>query len=142
MDHDFQGVADLQFLGLDRERQLTEGQNALRLAADVDQKLVLVLCDDDAGEDLTLVENLEALFVEALLERELVFFFMGRLDGRLDGGRDGEVTSFVLYFLFLAAAAPPGPALTDHRTDDGFPAPRARFAEATINGELVLEPAS
>jgi hypothetical protein len=100
MDHDFQGVADLQLLRLDRERELAEGQNSLRLPADVDQELVLVLGDDDAGEDLTLVENLEALFVEALLESELVFFFMGRLDRRLDGGGNGEVTSFVLYFIF------------------------------------------
>ena len=36
----------------------------------------------DAGEDLALVENLEALFVEALLECELVFTFyrLGRGD--------------------------------------------------------------
>jgi hypothetical protein len=38
----------------------------------------LVLGDDDAGEDLALVENLEALFVEALFERELVLFFVDR----------------------------------------------------------------
>jgi hypothetical protein len=121
VDHDFQGIADLQLLGFDRQRQFAEGQDALGFAADVDEEFVLVLGDDDAREDLALVENLEALFVEALFERELVFFFMGRLDGRLDGGRDGEVTSFVLYFLFLAAAAPPGPALADHCAYDRFP---------------------
>ena len=52
------------------------------LAADVDEQFVLIFRDDDADEDLAFVENLEALFVESLLERELVFFFVtaaGRL---------------------------------------------------------------
>jgi hypothetical protein len=39
----------------------------------------MVFGHDHAGEDLPLVENLEALFVEALLERELVFEFFRRL---------------------------------------------------------------
>jgi hypothetical protein len=34
----------------------------------------LVLRDDDAGEHLAFVENFQALFVQALLESELVFF--------------------------------------------------------------------
>jgi hypothetical protein len=63
VDHDFQGVADLELLGLDRERELAEGENPLGLAADVDEQLVLILGDDDAGENLTLVEDLQALFV-------------------------------------------------------------------------------
>ena len=77
MDHHFELVADVELFRLDRERELAEGQDALGLAADVDEQLVLIFCDDDAGEDLALVENLEALFVEALFERELVFFFVG-----------------------------------------------------------------
>jgi hypothetical protein len=119
VDHDFQGVADLQLFRLDDERKLAERQNAFRLAADVDEQLVLVLGDDDAGEDLTLVENLEALFVQALLEGELVLFFVndgGRRCGRLGFGSvrlslrllrieiecasDGGVTSYRLYFIF------------------------------------------
>jgi hypothetical protein len=35
----------------------------------------LVLRDDDAGEHLAFVENFQALFVKALLESELIFFF-------------------------------------------------------------------
>ncbi|MBV8582020.1 MAG: hypothetical protein JOZ86_15460 [Candidatus Eremiobacteraeota bacterium] len=89
MDHDFQGVADLQFFGLDRERELAERQNTLGLAADVDEKLVLILRDDDAGENLTFIEDLEALFVQALLERELILFFVDRRR-RSDGGGNVE----------------------------------------------------
>ncbi|HEX3550354.1 MAG TPA: hypothetical protein VHT53_08265 [Candidatus Elarobacter sp.] len=101
MDHDFQGIADLELFRLDRERELAEGQDALGLAADVDEQLVLILGDDDACENLTLVEDFQGLFVQALLECELVFFFVGgRRDGRLDGGGNGEVTSFALYFYF------------------------------------------
>ena len=50
-----------------------KGRIAFGLAADVDEQFVLILRDDDAGEDLAFVENLQALFVHALLERELVF---------------------------------------------------------------------
>jgi len=89
VDHDFQGVADLQFFWLDRERELAERQNTLGLAADVDEKLVLILRDDDAGENLTFIEDLEALFVQALLERELIFFFVDRRR-RSDGGGNVE----------------------------------------------------
>ncbi len=74
MDHHFELVADARALRFDRERELAEGQNALGLAADVDEQFVLILCDDDAGEDLALVEDLQALFVEPLFEGELVFF--------------------------------------------------------------------
>jgi hypothetical protein len=63
MDHDFQRVADHELLRFDRERELAEREDALGLAADVDQEFVLILGDDDAGEDLALIENLEALFV-------------------------------------------------------------------------------
>ena len=89
VDHDFQSVADLQFFGLDRERELAERQNTLGLAADVDEKLVLILRDDDAGENLTFIEDLEALFVQALLERELILFFVDRRR-RSDGGGNVE----------------------------------------------------
>jgi hypothetical protein len=119
VDHDFQGVADLQLLRFDRKRELAERKDAFGLAADVDEQLVLVLGDDDAGEDLTFVENLEALFVQTLLEGELVLFFVndgGRRCGRLGFGTvrlslrllrieiecasDGGVTSYRLYFIF------------------------------------------
>src|SRR6202163_2208866 len=158
VDHDFQGVADLELLGFDRERELAERQDALGLAADVDEQFVLVLGDDDAGEHLALVEDFQGLFVEALLERELVFDFgfvvdfgsrrrhRGCLSLRIlrfevECASDGGVTSFVYIFLLLAAAAPPGPALSDDRADDGFPASGTRLTEAAIDGELVLKPA-
>jgi hypothetical protein len=35
----------------------------------------LIFRDDHAGENLAFVEDLEALFIEALFERELVFEF-------------------------------------------------------------------
>jgi hypothetical protein len=111
VDHDFQGVADLQLLRLDDERKFAEGQNPFGLAADVDEQFVLVLGDDHAGEDLALVENLEALFVQALLESELVLFFVDdggfwceRLSVRLlrfeiECASDGGVTSLrYIYF--------------------------------------------
>jgi hypothetical protein len=116
VDHDFQGVADLQLLRLDRQRELAERQNPFGLAADVDQEFVLILGDDDAGEDLALVENLEALFVQALLECELVFFFVvdfGCRRGRcgclslwvlrfeVECSGNGGVTSFALYFTYF-----------------------------------------
>jgi len=76
MDHHLELIADAQFLRFDHERELAEGQDAFGLAADVNEQFVLIFCDDDAGEDLALVENLEALFVQALLECELVLFFI------------------------------------------------------------------
>ncbi len=45
-----------------------------------------------------------------------------------------------IYFLFLAAPAPPSAALPEHRTDDGVAASRARFAKAAVNGEFILKP--
>jgi hypothetical protein len=87
VDHDFQGVADLELFRLDRERELAERQDAFGFAADVDEELVLILGDDDAGENLPLVEDLEGLFVQALLECELVFFF-GDRRRRRDGASD------------------------------------------------------
>jgi hypothetical protein len=95
VDHDFEGVADLQFLRFDRERELAERKDAFGLAADVDEQFVLIFRNDDAGEDLAFIENLEALFVEALLESELVLFLFRRCcygssglrgRGRLGGG--------------------------------------------------------
>jgi hypothetical protein len=86
VDHDLEGVADLQLLGLDRQRELAEREDALGLAPDVDEELVLVLGDDDAGEDLAFVQNLQRLFVQSLLECELVFFVrrLRRRDGASD----------------------------------------------------------
>jgi hypothetical protein len=87
MDHDLELVAHLELFGLDRKRKLAEGERAFGLAADIDEQFVLVLRDDQAGEDLAFVEDLEAFFVEALLEGELVFFFLDDLfDRRGDGG--------------------------------------------------------
>ena len=60
MDHHFELVADVEFFGLDGERELAERKNAFGLAADVDEQFVLIFFDDDAGEDLAFVENLEA----------------------------------------------------------------------------------
>ncbi len=74
MNHHFELVADLERLRIDRETQLAERKRAFRLASDVDQQFFLILGDDDAGQDLTLVEDFQALFVEPLLEGELVFF--------------------------------------------------------------------
>jgi hypothetical protein len=80
VDHHLELVADVQFLGLDDEREFAEGEDAFGLAADVDQQFVLIFRNDDADEDLAFIENFEALFVEPLFERELVFFFV---EGRL-----------------------------------------------------------
>jgi len=38
--------------------------------------------DDGTGENLSLVEDLERLFVQALLERQLIFFFSNGSDVR------------------------------------------------------------
>ena len=95
MDHHLELIADAQFLRFDRERELAERQDALGLAADVNEQFVLIFCDDDAGEDLAFVENLEALFVEALLECELILFFGWCRRLRRDSGGN----SFVLPFL-------------------------------------------
>ena len=111
VDHDFQGGADDEFLRFDRERKLAEGQDALGLAADVDQQFVLIFGDDDAGENLTLVEDFQAFFVQALFERQLVFFFVGGsclgcrggcglLRFEVECASDGGVTSFVRIFYF------------------------------------------
>jgi hypothetical protein len=150
MDHHFEFVADAELFGLDDERELAEGQDALGLAADIDEQLVLIFCNDDADENLAFVENLEALFVESLLERELVFFFFdycgcnGRIVRsrrlRRDDSRNGVCASFVL-ILFLAAAAPPGAPLTENRSHDGFATSIARLAQPPIDGQLILEPA-
>jgi hypothetical protein len=67
MDHDLERVAYFQFSGVDREREFAERQNAFGFAADVDEELVLILRDDQAAEDLSLIEDLERFFVEALL---------------------------------------------------------------------------
>jgi len=48
VDHDFQRIADLEEFWIDCERELAEGKNALRLAADIDEQFVLILRDDDS----------------------------------------------------------------------------------------------
>jgi hypothetical protein len=75
VDHHFERVADLELFGLDGQGKLAEGKRAFGFAADIDEQFVLVLRDDDAGEHLAFIENFQALFVQALLESELIFFF-------------------------------------------------------------------
>jgi hypothetical protein len=82
MNHHLDGVADLEQFGIDGERQLAERKYAFGLSAYVDQHLILVSLDDRAGENLSLVENLERFFVEALFERELIFFVWNGSDLR------------------------------------------------------------
>jgi len=103
MDHDFERVADLQLFGLDGERELPEGKRPLGFAADVDEQFILILGDDDAGQDLPFVENLEALFVEALFERELVFFFDDRRFRRERGSDKWLLPYNILFFIFGSA---------------------------------------
>jgi len=67
VDHDLKRVADLQLSGIDCEREFAERQYAFRFAADVDEEFVLIFRDDQATEDLPLIEDLERFFVEALL---------------------------------------------------------------------------
>src|SRR5579863_10392556 len=69
VNHHLDGVADLEQLGIDGERQLAERKYAFGLSADVNQHFILVPLDDRTGENLSLVENLERFFVQALLER-------------------------------------------------------------------------
>jgi len=68
VNHDFDGIADAQDFGVDRERELAEGKDAFGLSADVDEHFVLVFLDYGAGEYLAFVENSERFFVQALLE--------------------------------------------------------------------------
>jgi len=75
MNHHFDGIADLEQFGIDGERQLAERKYAFGLSADVDQHFVFVPLDDRPGENLSLVENLERFFVQALFERQLIFLF-------------------------------------------------------------------
>jgi len=138
MDHDFERVADLQLFGLDGEREFPERKRPLGFAADVDEQFILILGDDDARQDLAFVENLEALFVEALFERELVFFFVERRFRR-ERGSDKWLLPYNIFILFLAAPAPPSAALPEDRADDCVSAARARFAETAVNGEFILK---
>ena len=65
-------VADLEVGDVDAGRELASGDDAFGLAADVDEQFVVGFGDDEAGEHLTLVEDLQAFFVQTLVERELV----------------------------------------------------------------------
>lgn len=69
VNHYFDGIADLEQFGIDGERQLAERKYAFGLSADVDQHFIFVSLDDRPGENLSLVENLERFFVQALFER-------------------------------------------------------------------------
>ena len=69
VNHHFDGIADFEQFGIDGERQFAERKYAFRLSADVDQHFVFVSLDDRPGENLSLVENLERFFVQALFER-------------------------------------------------------------------------
>jgi hypothetical protein len=69
MHHDFECIADLEQFGIDRERELSEGEDAFGFPADVDEHFVFVLLNDRAREHLALVEDPQRFFVEALLER-------------------------------------------------------------------------
>jgi hypothetical protein len=93
MNHHFERVADFESFGFDRERELAEGKNAFGFASDVHQQFVLIFLNDDAGEDLALVEDLERFFVETLLECELIFFF--ELRGVNFSRRDGDVPTLI-----------------------------------------------
>ena len=42
MDHHFERVADLEFFGIDGEREFAERKNAFGFAADVDEQFVLI----------------------------------------------------------------------------------------------------
>jgi hypothetical protein len=75
VNHHFDGIADLEQFGINGERQLAERKYAFGLSTDVDQHFILVSLDDRTGENLSLVENFERLFVQALFERQLIFFF-------------------------------------------------------------------
>jgi hypothetical protein len=58
VNHHLEGVADLEEPRIDGERQLAERKDAFGFTADVDQQFVLVLLNDRAGENLSLVEDL------------------------------------------------------------------------------------
>ncbi len=97
VNHHLELVADVEFLGIDGEREFPEAEDAFRFSADVDEEFVLILRDDDAGQYLALIEDLQALLVHALFECELVLQLFGGLGlpGRFDvGGSD----SVPLYF--------------------------------------------
>ena len=96
MDHHFECVADLEGLGFDREREFAERQYAFGFSADVDEQFVLIFLDDHAVEDLSFVEDLERFFVEALLERELIFFFF--VPGAISVVE--MLSSYLNYFIF------------------------------------------
>ena len=75
MNHHLKGVVHLKGARIDCEREFAEGENAFRFAADVDEQLVLILGDNQSVKDLSFIEDFQRFFVEALLQRELVFFF-------------------------------------------------------------------
>ena len=136
MDHDFEGVADAQRLWIDGERELAEGKHAFGLAADVDEQFVLVFLDDRAGEDLALVEHLERFFVEALFERELIFFLFDRSDFSC------RYETFLLSYFFIFGSAgttrfrvAPAPFARS-----ALAASAARLADSAVDREVVLEP--
>jgi len=73
MDEHLERVADLEIGDRHTRRKLATRDDAFGLAADVDEQFVVRLRDDQAGEDLTLIECAKALLVEALFECEFIF---------------------------------------------------------------------
>jgi hypothetical protein len=135
MHHHFDGVADAQQFGIDCERELAEGKDAFGFSADVDEHFVFVFLNDRAGKDLAFVENFERFFVEALLERELIFFVVSR------SGFSRSYLEFPTFvnFLFLTAPAPPRPPLREHGTHDARAAAKTRPAVSAVDREVVLK---
>jgi hypothetical protein len=135
MHHHFERIADAQQFRIDGQRELAERQDAFGFAADVDQHFILIFLDDRAGKNLPLVEDFQRFFVEALFERQLIFFVMSRSDF---GRSYFEIPTFVI-FLFLTAAAPPRASLREDGPNDAGAAARARPALFSVDREVVLE---
>jgi hypothetical protein len=133
VDHDFEGVPDLEIFWFNGERELAERQNAFGLTADVDEQFVLVFLNDDAGEYLAFVQNLQRFFVETLFECELILFFV--VSWRDFSRRDVEFPTFFNFFIGLALTgpAPPRSALSEHRSNDWVATPQTRFVFSSID---------
>ena len=80
---------------VDGQREFAETQIAFGLSADVDREFVLIFRDDRADEDLAFVKDAEALFVHALLERELIFKAFYRLGRGNLGTSDRGSSQFI-----------------------------------------------
>src|ERR687897_522412 len=90
------------------DRQLTRGDDALGLVADVEQDLVPVDLDDDTGDDVAVVEVLDGLVdrgEEGFLRPDVVYRDLGRRGGRgcLDTAR--HVVGAPVGLILLACSA-------------------------------------